>query len=877
MSLSPSHPWFIAELMAFPIASQSAFDNKITRLRRPSAGSLDPGETSKLAADLEPHLRLRTHGTSLEVLRQLRDGSWFRSEEREVPITELLARVATAHLDLHGDRVVLGRSPFVIDDRPMYEPPPPTHSELVARWRWLTLTLPQDLMTTALAARRGHVTPVCGGVLLSTPGLREVLAAPCAETHLHVGAGVPFDLVWTGLVSDPPLPVGFESTRGPLTPFGETGAMLRMIVVAALARMMFDEYLESPTTSFFDAAHRTRLGARFASFPSVGGAYSHLALTSLMLDGLRSGPRVLPPDGYLRVLLAQLAGGRTVRCEDPLNRVARHDPLARTSVDVRQDVLPEARWTHRALRHLLGPGRRDESFALAFWQYQRVRCLVYRYLIEEPGTAGLDWFTRSYGRISPLRRALENGLYASALEVQSADLHLGALEGRTSPQTRWDLVRDQVRDMAQQAAAFAPRTGSTRPQVGLVLHFIKSWHRKDASIGADVLHASPRSHAFGTRHGPWYHKAWLGASAIATALRHHPDLLLVLRGIDVANVELAQPTWVLIPLFRHVHEAARDAAAAMRRVRPEWSIEPLRTTLHVGEDYRRLVEGIRRMHEPLEFGLLGLGDRVGHGIALAENPQRSAGHTILQPAEERLDDLLWELDRYQRGDLPAEAGRLEMVRTQVSHLARDIYEWSLSSVDHFIASRRLRHDPEALRLVGFPFSRVVGPSEKETDRHLLWRHLTDEGVFARGQRPVPVVQDAGEVTMLRAAQRWLRAEYAQREITIEANPSSNLLIGDFASLGDHPAFRLSPLGESPAVGDSAVLLSVNTDNPVTFATCLADEFAYIHHALLHLGVSSQDALAWIHRAREAGWRSRFTLAASADADILRQVANPPRV
>ncbi len=89
--------------------------------------------------------------------------------------------------------------------------------------------------------------------------------------------------------------------------------------------------------------------------------------------------------------------------------------------------------------------------------------------------------------------------------------------------------------------------------------------------------------------------------AIATALDHHPELLLVLRGIDVANRELSIPSFCLVPLFDRVRAASRRAAARLAVARPRWEVPAMRATCHAGEDFRGLLHGIRRVHELLEF------------------------------------------------------------------------------------------------------------------------------------------------------------------------------------------------------------------------------------------------------------------------------------
>ena len=83
---------------------------------------------------------------------------------------------------------------------------------------------------------------------------------------------------------------------------------------------------------------------------------------------------------------------------------------------------------------------------------------------------------------------------------------------------------------------------------------------------------------------------------------------------------------------------------------------------------------------------------------------------------------------------------------------------------------------------------------------------------------------------------------------------SNLVIAGLGDLKDHPMFRLSPFnGDAQKLG-----VCINDDNPIIFATNLADEYAYTYAALLNAGVTSENALAWLERARQTGVNGRFT-------------------
>jgi len=706
-----------------------------------------------------------------------------------------------------------------------------------------------------------------------------MLREPCAETHLHVGAGVPFGLLWAvrmrEIASEPALALKAASGR---PPFGDAPAFRSALLAAATVRLLLAAFLwrreDTGSSSRFDAFLAAQLDAIASRVPWGLGA--HEARRGLLTALHRlSGRHDAAPIERARRLYQAFAGPAPKRTPpSSIEEAIATDPLAAWLPWREGLASPEARFARRAIAYLLHEGRNDSAFATYFWQYQRVRCLTHRFLVEEPGTAGLDWFTRHYARISPLRGTLAMLTYASALELQSRDLSLAALEARTAPEARWWLVRDEVRALAKQAARYVPRPARERPEVGLVLHFIKEWERSLPG-GTRRMHADPRQKVFGCRFGSWSYERLRQAMAIETALRHDPELLLVLRGIDVANVELAVPTWPLVPLFQRVREASRRASARLSRSRPRWEVSPLRVTVHAGEDFRRLVEGLRRIHEPIELGMVQVGDRIGHGVALGEDPARwaEASRRVTQPAEDRLDDLLWELVRYQRAEIPAETGRLEHVRAEAVRIGREIYRKPVDA-DDLIEARHLRHQPALLRWVGYPFLRER--TFTRTAETLFYRHLTEGAVFERGQAPVEVEAHEHEVAMLRAAQRWLRRELGRREITVEINPSSNLVIADYLALEEHAAFRMAPLPHMGEPEGGALLVSVNTDNPITFASSLADEFAHLYFALLGRGVAADQALAWLDRARENGHRSRFTLRASTVPEALREVAPEPR-
>jgi hypothetical protein len=831
-----------AETAAWPLNSEAAFRLGLDSLTRTDAGILGR-DTQRLSETLLAHLRPRARGLSLEVLAQVRDGVWFDGGESHpgsrrlrVSLASLVQRLAEHRLVFVGEHATLRA-----DVRPSAE-------VLAARWRWLSLAVTPDLLIAAHAASE-RINPPADFINLGLTHLERFFEEEgIAQTHLHLGAAVPFEWLWANLmtrVGGHELQPKMLQSEGSL-PFGSAREFLDWLVTAALTRLVLAGFL-----------WRRETGQDFRFISHVQAHAGHVRDTldtQAALSALYRGGRPISFVSLRPVLRRLIGSAQPALPAQSLEEVRHLDPLSAWTGG--EGVLPETHLLTRSLRYLLDPeGEHDEEFARVFWQYVRIRNLTYRHLVLEPGTAGLDWFSVHFKRISALRSGFgERALMASALALESRGLTLRSLEVRTTPSAHWPNIRDLVRNIER-----APEPQRVQAERGLVLHFtkVKNTQRSDR-----LPHADPRQLAHLCRFGSYFHEKQQEALAIETALHHHPELLVVLRGLDVCSLELAIPTWVFLPILRRLREQSGRVA---RRLAPYGRVPPpLRLTLHAGEDFRRLVEGLRRIHEPLEFGILGTADRLGHAVALGVNPDRWATDIpiVRQPAEERLDDLLWELGRYRAAEFPADAARVEHVRGQIDQLAERIYSRNYGTIEALLRARELRHEPRFLEYLGYPFMR--SSSEVHTGdpaSKLVLRYLTEFEVYDRGQAPIEIETHPSEIPMLHHAQQFLRTLLARLGVTIEANPSSNVLIGDLA-LDEHPVFRLQPLPGRKANSGSTVAVCLGDDDPLTFASCLPDELYHLYHALIRHGVSTQDALTWLDQLRKNGLRARFTLADS---------------
>ncbi len=567
---------------------------------------------------------------------------------------------------------------------------------------------------------------------------------------------------------------------------------------------------------------------------------------------------------------------RRVRDERIRDKVYERDPLARVvGWHPEAGSSPETRFMEESLRHL-ERNEWDTDFARLFWQVVRVRCLLYRHLTQRPMTPGLQWFVRFFSRIKPVRGRLPTAVsLEAAIRSGGGGCGLRSLEVRVGTEDRQSECL-QVLQKVNHAGR-----GAARIETGAVFHFSRDrgggWrggvpnaHGLDRSypgVPADRRLRTCREigNPSGFRFARFYLEKRGHAQALVSVLRGFPRALRTLRGIDLCTDEAGVPVWVMAPLVRWVRESGRDGAATLRDCGVT-GIPPLRATVHAGEDFVHLLSGLRRLDEAIRHLGLEEGDRIGHGMALGLDPTtwfERVGR-VIQTREERLFDLVWEWDVYaNRGAEVADARRLPYLTAAITRLAREMFGETPApeEVAHFV---RLLHCERELRTVGFPDRPVRGSpgavrSHGERPRALLREYLRSTEVWRKGRvlETIALGELPHEHEALHILQGALRREVGRRGLTVEVNPSSNLLIGDLGRIDEHPIWRLRPV--QPIDDIPPLSVCIGSDDPLTFATTLPHEYQLLFDTLVLSGRSHEEALDWLEHARAAGMRARFTL------------------
>lgn len=651
----------------------------------------------------------------------------------------------------------------------------------ILRWRALTMRLPPGMLVAA-GARRGRA-PLDVRLLarISAP------TTPIAHLHLHANAAISFELVWAHICGRSPSTVADGPAGIPADEW------LGWLARARLVRLVLHRRLANPNRPWHALLGRPKGPVVEAVRALYRGQLPSVPMAATRINALADTPQ---------------------RSTSDVDDIWRNDPLHT------DHPWPEGWLLQRAFAE--ANARPTGRFARLFAQYLRIRCLLYRHLVDDPAETGLDDFAATYDALRDYRQGL--GAVFPQIATREAPLDLGALEVRTGPPDGPAEIRELARQLRDARRGHARRTGRAI-EIGWIFHVIRDTKRSEPYV----------TQARSVRRK---------LQPLMTALTLHPALLRTVRGLDIAGREMAGPLWLALPALRRV-------MALSRRLAARHHVPPLQLSVHAGEDFRHLASGLRSIDEPLHWNVLTRGDRLGHALALGRDAatwvERNARVDV--PVWSRLLDLLWMIERI-RGttnatlrervvDLPYLQSQRDLLLERLGWRAplessREVWRTlgDTHRVERLINDRHGRTEAEALVC-----ARLFGPRDGRLDE------------------PVEV-ETAPERDTLIALRAAVAQRVARRQVVVELNPSSNLSVAGFAHPIDQPHYHLLPWTQTDA---PRPMLTLSADDPLQFATCLADEYAYAWAGLtLGAGYRDDEVRAWLDDVAATSWRARFT-------------------
>jgi len=770
-------------------------------------------------------------------------------------IVDQLTHAATSLLQTDGPNMVLK----VERDEPGRE---------ILRWRFVTLALPASILVAA-ATPPGRRVPAV--VRLLHPAM-----APdhdVAHQHLHHAAMVSFEELWASLRLRALLEPGdfHRSLRHKLAwcPGLHNGPCLR-------TKENGKEQAErQPEES---AKHMAEWGDTLCNAFIARGLLDRHAGHPALLDecqhlGCETGRTTLRHFMRGRGRPYSLTGTpypwpsdrfRLARDYWDANAVGvftRTQKKRRTFI--REQTAEERSILARAFNHLRlrEEEPHDEQYEILFLQYLRVKTALHGLLVHPTGEHGLANFLHHFSQIKiyePRSDRLRPG------KPDDPGLIVAATEYRVAPDAWLAQLGRGERDIRGKKRTIEELfPGEKAGEAAWLIHFKRKEHSKKLL----------------PLHGRAMREMEEEARRIGNALEQKPDRLKQLRGIDICGVEDQQPLWVCAEILRKLR--ARSSRIAGRR--PGLKLQPLRLTLHAGEDFRWLTSGMRAIAEPFHWELVERGDRIGHGIAVTLKPngwwKRHNGEVIESQRIDRLQDLAF-LAAYTE-ELPAYARNK---REKLLHEGRTAEQkaWLAKELKDVATEIGLlrpaeEKEPDLVQVVQ-KFWRELGgrtgkrllesqiPPDEEAPLHRKWlyRYFWNRSIQKRAHELIRLPVDASthhERDLLIKARKRLIRELARWQIPIESNPSSNLVVGSLDAMASQD-FLAQTVQKKRKPGHESLPWTISTDDPITFATSLADEYAYAWAGMVLREKKAYDpahARALLDQAAATSMRTRFTM------------------
>ena len=519
---------------------------------------------------------------------------------------------------------------------------------------------------------------------------------------------------------------------------------------------------------------------------------------------------------------------------------------------LRQETAKEARRLVRAFSHLRPEEAEstDGEYETLLLQYLRVKTAVFGLLVHRPGKRGLRQFLDHFQQIKVYSPKAD---LMKPREPNEPGLQVRATEYRVAPDAWFKTHGLRDGEIEERSST------NERPESAWLVHFKRSVPKNELPLFGDAIR-----------------KMESEADDVIRALRAKPTHLKRLRGVDICGIEEDQPLWVSADTLRRVRTNSRVVAGG----RPALRLEPLRLTVHVGEDFRSLTSGMRAVAEPFQWNLIERGDRIGHGLALTLDPEqwfeRHRGEVLIVKRFDRFLDLAF-LAVYAEKQNDSQR---EWLQDQIIGTVKSLgfeSEFSIKSHEDVVETTK-----NLWKSLGFHSTRrlLTADSCRGVAPHERWMHsyFRHRSVQKRANHEVriPVVDDVNDIgddgkravenlrhecDLLKQAHRTLLLKVARWQVCIESNPSSNLVVGGLDAMSAQDFLARRPTQGISSRG-ATLTWTISTDDPITFSTTLADEYAYAWAGMTMRAKNPIDpayARALLDEAAATSMRTRFTV------------------
>ena len=753
-------------------------------------------------------------------------------------------------------------------------------------FRSMMQKIPMDLLVACFAVDKEYAQEILaayrGTLAITDAPLEKILSKGVSENHIHTGVSTNFSIMWEELMStdqvmSDPLCTWLPRVSRPNGPSQTLVAFeyllarcLRMYLICAM------EYSEQ----------------KMEDIPL------HLLQQKCLLNWFKrvqnESVKLAEVKAYFNPLETSLA-----------EAICHSETLKQEWTPTSERPFTEIFFLHRLLtrcrqmeqEQAQGHPKSMEAAVIqqSFLNYLRLKHTIFQWNVQEKTVSGLDYFQTFYRAVStnksgPARQIERRNLelnYQRLIDTQLRTPHIRCVEFRISffrsePEAIANVrafLRAYRTILQRSCCVYDPQSRRYRPvkklpRVGIVFSFLKSEQSQPDLCGFldEELAAYKR-----------LHDRYQGELAVFRKIRDvrlYPGIDRYLVGIDVASLENAVPTWV----FSDLYDCARDSDSEVFRGNLNRQFQSLRFTCHVGEDFRHLMSGLRRIHEVVHHLKFHTGDRIGHGLALGLDVERWCGQhpNVILPRIEALENYVWAYRMLSEYPSRSKGSDLLYLEKRISRLAAEIYcpgDDDLSSelyisTDTLVKSYCRLFSKKLYDQVLCCRSQcedqpdcILRKKDRSIGVEFIVRSYHCHRYAVRMNEPIHYQIQPQEVSILKDLQEIMQLLISRAGIVVETNPTSNLVISSIDTIREHPIYPLSEKG----CDYKDIMLCINSDDPGVFQTNTSNELGIAYMGMIEQGKGRNHCLDWIDKMRESGMRHSFIYQDDEDEALLREL------
>lgn len=707
--------------------------------------------------------------------------------------------------------------------------------------------------------------------------LEQILNQGVAETHIHMNAGINFIVSWQDLMSlstdrDDERHKKKEMMQDYDKVIGKNFGLKNYIKAMAILRILLAYFLNIKENLHenitFERFYRNDnfglvpdleefIEAIYLGYELKESSFSYEVIYDTIKENIG-----IKDQG---IISQEITWSKYLAMKDILNEVMDIDSDYTTVENV---------FLFRAMKYMK-INAEDIYFSKLFWQYIRVKNEVFQLKVQGNAIQGLNNFKQYFDRSKHLSYQSKDVL-GLILHTQLNNYNLKKIELRTGIPNDKNNNSNKIKKVLVknlkiffqvyiETAEELIKQQRSVPAIGLVYHFLK----KPDPSGIEKCWLNIESQDSAELYFKTVQETYEVQIQVLNELREEIDGLGdYIVGIDAASGENDTEPWVFAPIY----EVARnsDRHGLVYKTNPHKRIRNLGFTFHVGEDFRHILTGLRRIDEVVKHFKFHAGDRIGHAIALGIDVERWAmdNKVVILPRIEYLENLLWIWGLHKEGKM---LNNLDVAYLEQKILtqAEKIYI-NMTGITVFNLWKAYQGKFKAFKKdENYKYDIMNYRSNELFCKHLSYEHTvtwTEEKLVHAQHckcylknmlQPIQIEVNEYGVNIMRDIQNLVSKSISREGIVVEVNPTSNNSIGQVENIFGHYISNLNNHGLSDTKVHNGIMVTINTDDPSVFNTNINNEFAYIFYSLKEKGYARENILDWIDKIRRNGLNTSF--------------------